>query len=70
MMYRYILSDGKEKVTLEEELTYVKNYIRIQEYRFQRSIQVLYNIDPRSRECRMARLLIQPLVENAFYPWP
>ena len=25
-MYRYILSDGKEKVTLEEELTYVKNY--------------------------------------------
>ena len=66
MMYRYILSDGKEKVTLEEELTYVKNYIRIQEYRFQRSIQVLYNIDPRSRECRMARLLIQPLVENAF----
>ncbi len=66
MMYRYILNDSQEKVTFEEELAYVKNYIRIQEYRFKRSIQVLYRIDPQALKCRMARLFIQPLVENAF----
>ena len=66
MMYRYILNDSQEKVTFEEELDYVKNYIRIQEYRFKRSIQVLYRVDFQALKCRMARLLIQPLVENAF----
>lgn len=66
MMYRYLLNDSQEKVTFEEELDYVKNYIRIQEYRFKRSIQVLYRVDPQALKCKMARLFIQPLVENAF----
>ena len=66
MMYRYLLNDSQEKVTFEEELAYVKNYIRIQEYRFKQSIQVLYRVDPLALGCKMARLLIQPLVENAF----
>ena len=44
----------------------MKNYIRIQEYRFEQSIQVLYRVAPEALSCRMARLLIQPLVENAF----
>lgn len=66
MMYRYILNESQDKVTFEEELAYVKNYIRIQEYRFEQSIQVLYRVAPEALSCRMARLLIQPLVENAF----
>lgn len=66
MMYRYILNDSQEKVTFEEELAYVKNYIRIQEYRFKRSVQVLYRVDPQALKYKMSRLFIQPLVENAF----
>ena len=66
MMYRYILNENQEKVTFEEELAYVKNYIRIQEYRFERSVEVLYRVAPEALSCKMSRLLIQPLVENAF----
>lgn len=57
----------QQYVSLQEELELVKNYIAIQEYRYQRraSFSVETEGDPGPYE--VPHMLIQPLVENAVY---
>lgn len=66
MMYRFLLTKGETKIKLEQELEYVKNYVRIQKYRFENQYEVYYNISPELMGCEILCLSIQPLVENAF----
>ena len=66
MMYRYVLNDVEKEVYLEDEIQYVKNYVRIQEFRFGESVQMFYRIDKEAANRKIPGLTIQPLVENAF----
>lgn len=65
--YQYITRSGKEEVRLEEELNHVRSYIEIQSMRFHDRIQVsLEEIPERWRSLAVPRLLLQPIVENAY----
>ena len=52
-------------VTVEEEMTSVKNYLYIQKYRFGEKIQVEYQIDNELMRYIIPNFILQPLVENA-----
>ncbi|HHW49457.1 MAG TPA: sensor histidine kinase [Clostridiaceae bacterium] len=65
--YRTSLSKGKEIITIAEELEMVKNYLKIQKYRYNDMFSVTFDIDERVIKFKILKLVLQPLVENALY---
>ncbi len=52
-------------VTLRRELAFIKDYLAIEEIRFQDRLRVQIDIPAELMECRVPSFLLQPLVENA-----
>ena len=66
--YRLHLSNGDDAVTLATEAEHVKNYLDIQKIRYQSEIRdYRIEIPEEINRCRMLKLTLQPLVENAIY---
>ena len=65
--FRISLSQGKEMITIAEEVEMVRNYLEIQKYRYEDLFEYDIRIDPEVAQCRIIRLSLQPLVENALY---
>lgn len=66
--FRYSISSKSDVATLSEELNNVKNYIRIQQFRFDDRFQVDIQYDEddfQVLETYMPKLTLQPIVENA-----
>lgn len=64
-LLRISINLGKDKITLREEIDYVKNYIVIQKLRFNESINMSYNIDEECLDITVPKLILQPIVENS-----
>lgn len=56
---------GGDEVFVEDEVEYVRNYLRIQNIRFPGRFQIRVCIAPEAKKCRMLKFLIQPILENA-----
>ena len=69
-MFRYNISKPGDMGSLREELDNVNNYFLIQKYRFGDKFHLSLEVDEDDeylKECRLPRLSIQPLVENAIH---
>jgi len=65
-MMRYSIYEGeKDKVTLKEEVDYLKNYIALHKMRYHKSIDVKFNVDI-EEDYKVLPLLFIILLENAF----
>jgi two-component system sensor histidine kinase YesM len=65
-LMRGVLGNSNEFLTVREELEYVANYIAIMKYKYMEPVQVVTQIeDDALLECRVLKLMLQPLVENA-----
>lgn len=62
---RYSLNTTEYLVTLDTEIMYLNTYINIQRVKYNNRFSVEYDIDEHSRECKVLKLSLQPLVENA-----
>ena len=56
---------GAHEVSLKEELEFLKNYLEIEQMRFQDRLTVRIEIEPSALDARVPNLILQPLVENA-----
>lgn len=66
--YRLHLSDGSDTVTLRTEAEHINNYLIIQQIRYKKEIRdYRIYIPDEIANCRMLKLTLQPLVENAIY---
>lgn len=65
--FRVSLSQGKEYITLEQEVDMVKNYLDIQKFRYEELFDYRMELDENIMKCRVLKLSLQPLVENAIY---
>ena len=65
--YRTSLSNGKEVITLQEELQTVKSYLTIQQIRYDNIFDIQMELDERANKCKILKLVLQPLVENSIY---
>ena len=64
---RYMLYDaGKEKITLSQELEYLRSYISLQDFRFEKKGFVKFHIDGDPSGIVIPPMLLTPFVENAF----
>ncbi len=61
---RYSIQRSNDIVTLKEELEYLQRYIYLQQQRFCDSFQYQIQMDETLSNCRIHKLLIQPLIEN------
>ena len=64
-IYRYT-AKGDALVPFAQEVEIVKSYISIQQARFDGRITTLYSISPEAAQVPVFKMLLQPLVENAF----
>lgn len=64
-LLRVSINLSNEMVALKDEIEYVKNYVLIQKIRFNEQFTVNYSIDAECMECRIPKLILQPIVENS-----
>ncbi len=66
-MFRYSINIGrKEFVTLADELAHIRNYVSIQQIRFDNAFEVTYDVPKELEKCRILKFILQPIAENAF----
>ncbi|WP_322905787.1 sensor histidine kinase [Paenibacillus sp. SGZ-1009] len=64
-MLRPIFASKDSMCTLRDELSYLENYIKIINLRFNSTIEFTFDIEPELLDCRIPRFILQPLVENS-----
>ncbi|MDD3699628.1 MAG: sensor histidine kinase [Atribacterota bacterium] len=65
-IFRYIIREPENMVTLREELSHVNNYVMIQKLRFGTRFTYQEDVPDELMETHMPKFIIQPLVENCF----
>ena len=65
--YRLGLSRGSSIVSVAEELEHVKMYLFIQHFRYSDLFDYSIDCEPAILSCRIPKMSLQPLVENAIY---
>ncbi len=66
-LLRYSLDNSAtdKVISVKDEIQQLNNYLTIQSIRFPDKFEVIINIDTVIYECKMIKLLLQPLVENS-----
>lgn len=59
------MKNDNSQITVEEEISLLKSYITMQEYRLFGRFTVEFNIDSSILSCLIPRFLLQPILENA-----
>lgn len=65
--YRICLSKGHDVIPLELEIEHIKNYLIIQNMRYDNIIGSEIRIEDSCRDTMIPKLTLQPLVENSIY---
>lgn len=65
--FRTVLSGGKDFITIGEEETHIRSYLKIQKIRYEDILDYEISIEPALRERIVLKMILQPIVENALY---
>ncbi len=65
--FRISLSNGKEKISLREEIKHVKEYLYIQKQRYEEKLSYKFDIHTELNNIEVPKIILQPIVENAIY---
>lgn len=63
--YKLGLSKGMNIVSLASELEHIKAYVQIMNMRYSDAVSLIVEVDPALLICRIPKITLQPLVENA-----
>ena len=66
LMLRNTLNFGNKDTTINHEIQTIKSYCFLLQARFRNEIEIEIDVDPRLSDFKIPKLLIQPLVENAY----
>jgi two-component system sensor histidine kinase YesM len=66
-LFRISISKGHDIITLAEEIEHVRNYLIIQQTRYQGKFEFSISLPQDMEKLPTIKLLIQPIVENAIY---
>ena len=64
-LFRISMNSGEYLTTIEEEVSYAQLYLEILKPRNKNSYTVTWDIDPDIYSCKIIKLSLQPLIENA-----
>lgn len=63
--FQRMISFQQEWIKVSEEVGYIKDFLKIQKYRFGSELEYTLDIDPEVLDYKIPKLIIQPFVENA-----
>ena len=66
-LFRLSLNKGNKFTTVKNEVEHLKNYIIIQQKRYEDMIDFSFHVPDEVLDCKVIKLVLQPLVENAIY---
>ena len=66
-LLRNTLSHHDEYVMIDEEIENLKNYVKIQNIRYNNKIIATYDIDQSCHDLMILKMLLQPFIENAIF---
>ncbi len=64
-IFRFTINKGSEVVPLSDEIEHARNYLTIQELRFQNKFTVLWQLDESAMKEPILKFVLQPIIENA-----
>lgn len=64
-LLRRLLSWKEDLVSLQEEMTFIEMYLKIEKFRFRDKFEYQFEIDEQSLQYKIPKLSMQPLVENS-----
>jgi two-component system LytT family sensor kinase len=67
-LMRYMLYDAGKKISLQQEVEYLRSYVALQELRFGRDVKITFDVDVpgEAMNHNIEPMLLIPFVENAF----
>lgn len=65
--FRTVLSGGKDFITIAEEESHIRSYLKIQKIRYEDILEYNIAIEPSLRDRVVLKMILQPIVENALY---
>lgn len=65
--YRICLNKGKDIISLQMELEHIKNYLVIQNMRYDHIISLTVTVPEKLAQLKIPKLTLQPLIENSIY---
>ena len=65
--FRTSLSNGKQIIPLSEELLHIRSWLEIQQTRYKDILRYDNDVSPDLNNCRIPKMTLQPLAENAIY---
>lgn len=63
-LFRWSSRTGKKIASLDEELEYVRNYLVLQSYRYNRQLEISMDIQDEYLDYAVPKLILQPIIEN------
>lgn len=60
-----IYRSSRQEWSIEEEMRYLDNYVKVMNYRFGGTIHLDFEIREEDRQARVLRFILQPLIENS-----
>ena len=64
---RQSISNERETISIEQEISYVESYLNIQKMRYRDQLNYTIDVSEEIRSYHIIKLVIQPLIENAIY---
>ncbi|MEY8337643.1 sensor histidine kinase [Lachnospiraceae bacterium 62-35] len=65
--FRTVLSGGRDFITIAEEESHIRSYLKIQKIRYEDILDYRINIEPSIKDKMVLKMILQPVVENALY---
>lgn len=65
--FRTVLSGGNDYITVKEEETHIRSYLKIQKIRYENILDYEICIAPELEDQVILKMTLQPIVENALY---
>lgn len=62
----YSYKDTGNLVVLEQEIAFINDYACVQNMRYDSHVKIRYDMEPGTEKCMILKMLLQPIVENAF----
>lgn len=66
-LFRLSINKGDELITIAGEVEHVRNYLKIQKFRYDEKLTYAIHLDPTVKDLKIQKLILQPVVENALY---
>ena len=64
-IFRSSLTWNRDKITVDEEMSFIICFLEIQQYRFGDRLEYELQIEPEVRQCAIPKMVFLPFVENA-----